>query len=570
MTVKQVLDDPRVSKLDTPTGAGISTHAHGLDLSPAGSWEPLEVSGTVARLEALADCVNRNGIFCAVWFSLIYFACAVLLAATRPLWFDELLTLHVCRAVDLSDLWSRLYCENNPPLYFVTARLSVGLFGETALALRLPAMIGVWIFCLSIYRFTSPYCTALYGWLAALFPLFTYTYTFAWEARPSGLLLGCCGISLLSYQSATRGSGKRGLSLLALTLALAAAVSSHFYAVLFWIPLGLGELVRLCKRKQVDFPVASALILATFPVVFYLPLIHNAREYVEHFYAKVDGVMVCESYRRLLRGAAVPVLATLIALASYRKDRDAYARADHPNREGLPFHELTVLVGLILLPVFGYAFGKLVTGVYIHRCVLPAQLGFSILVAFWLYRHGQRAKILGVAFAGIFLTAYLFHQMWEYRRNTEGTRDLEQQCAILNRQASSDLPIVVSSPLMYLPLAHYGSRQLAERLVYVNSLEQAVRYTGVDTCDRLLRALGQHAPLAIQDYEWFLSKHSCFLVVSADCPDEQDVPPLLSKHSSFLVLGEDDWLLAALRAKGAQMDLKEEGPRRTKLSLVRQ
>jgi hypothetical protein len=41
-----------------------------------------------------------------------------------------------------------------------------------------------------------------------LFPLITNAYPYAYEARPYGLLLGFCGLSLLCWQSAAEGQSR--------------------------------------------------------------------------------------------------------------------------------------------------------------------------------------------------------------------------------------------------------------------------------------------------------------------------------------------------------------------------
>jgi hypothetical protein len=73
-------------------------------------------------------------------------------------------------------------------------------------------MIGFWVMSVCVFRFVQRRTSALFATLATLFLLATPGYGYAYEARPYGLVLGCCGLSLLGWQHAT-GNRKRKLGL---------------------------------------------------------------------------------------------------------------------------------------------------------------------------------------------------------------------------------------------------------------------------------------------------------------------------------------------------------------------
>ena len=62
-------------------------------------------------------------------------------AARKSLWTDEFHTLHHVREPDWGALLAVVREDNHPPLSFALQRLSVGLFGESEVALRLPGVI---------------------------------------------------------------------------------------------------------------------------------------------------------------------------------------------------------------------------------------------------------------------------------------------------------------------------------------------------------------------------------------------------------------------------------------------
>src|SRR5262249_59636705 len=95
---------------------------------------------------------------------------------------------------------------------------------------------------LCLFRFVWKRSSALYGFAAMLFPLVTAAYDYGYEARPYGVVLGFSGLSLVFWQSATDGHYRK-ISLVALGLALAAAVLTHYYPLFLFCPLFLVQSV---------------------------------------------------------------------------------------------------------------------------------------------------------------------------------------------------------------------------------------------------------------------------------------------------------------------------------------
>lgn len=62
-------------------------------------------------------------------------------ASSTSLWLDEFHTLHHASAPSVGALLGGLLGDNHPPLSFLLVRASIGLFGDSALALRAPALL---------------------------------------------------------------------------------------------------------------------------------------------------------------------------------------------------------------------------------------------------------------------------------------------------------------------------------------------------------------------------------------------------------------------------------------------
>ena len=257
---------------------------------------------------------------CGFWgvFHFLYLVSTFVVASRKLMWNDELFTFHIARLANVSELWSALMtgADQIPPVFYLITRASFFLFGINHLSIRLPEVVGFWIMSLCLYQFVSRRSSALYGFVAMLFPLVITAYDFAYEARPYGLVLGFCGLALLCWQSAAEGRYRK-VSLIGLAVSCAAAVSTHYYGVLIFFPLALGEIVRSISRRRFDVPVWVALGLALIPLLLFIPLIEQAGTYAANFWARPHWGSIPEFYYFLLIPALSPLVAVLILAAGF-------------------------------------------------------------------------------------------------------------------------------------------------------------------------------------------------------------------------------------------------------------
>src|SRR5262245_6652550 len=166
-------------------------------------WVDRLLSRMSATGEVIADACEAHRFWLLSAASALYLIVVGLSAAQKQLENDELFTLYISRLPSMGEVWSALLtgAEQLPPFFYVLTRASLSLFGESQLTLRLPAVVGVWVMGLCLYRFVSKRSTALYGLIAMLFALTTNACYYAFEARPYGLILGFSGIALLCWQS---------------------------------------------------------------------------------------------------------------------------------------------------------------------------------------------------------------------------------------------------------------------------------------------------------------------------------------------------------------------------------
>jgi len=128
-------------------------------------------------------------------------------SSRKPVWYDEIYTESIARVPRVGDVWSALArgTDLNPPLYYLAVRCADQLTGNARLALRLPSMLGYVLMGACIFLFVARWYPAPYAWLAMLFPLITEAYSYAYEGRAYGLLLGLSALALVCWQEAADG-----------------------------------------------------------------------------------------------------------------------------------------------------------------------------------------------------------------------------------------------------------------------------------------------------------------------------------------------------------------------------
>jgi hypothetical protein len=461
-----------------------------------------------------AGLVRRPAFWLVSGFSALYFAGSCTLAARAPLWYDELFTFHLARLARWTDLWPALASgtDCNPPLCYLLTRLSRLAFGEGPLAERLPGLLGFWVMSLCLYRFVARRCTPLYAFLAMLLPLATAVFPAAYDARPYGLVLGCCGASLVCWQDAAERC-RRWFALAGLAASLAAAFLSHYYAVLLLVPLVAGELVRSASRRRLDWPVWLALGAGAVPLGFLLPLAEQTRVYAAASGLVPDWDALGPTYGFLLKDLKWPLLAAL-GLAALYPERPAAGtnpRAAAP-RPAPPAHEIAAALGLIALPAVGFALGRWVTGIFVARYAAAAVLGFSLLAAFVAHRRTRGSLLVAAALVVAVMGRFVLVELHEFKQLARAKARLLRTFAFLEKNDDGRSPVVVTDAFDFLQLAHYAPPALAPRLVYLSNADPSGPHPCRDPKDAALHRLRDWAPLQVADYGPFLAAHRTFLV----------------------------------------------------------
>ena len=450
-------------------------------------------------------------------FSFFYFLGACGKASSKPFWFDELFSWYVAQLPSLSEIWNALYegIENHPPLHYFLIHASHGVLGTGELATRLPFIVGFWLALLFVFMFILKRCGSVIAYLSLLFLCLSLSYGYAFEARPYALVLACCSASLLCWQWAIEGRFRR-LGLMGLSLSLGVALFSHYYAILLFPPLMMGEAYRSLRSKRVDWSIWISMAVGAAVLLPLVPMMLKHREYSEFFWAKPTRERFLEVINWFFHDPILVYFCIVGFLIGVLKRGHSQA-VNKKNRSAtwnIPSHELVAMMTLLLLPIIGFVFAKLVTHAFNPRYFLPTLIGIALGLAF-LYQRLLQDRVLVTA---VLLVSLL--SIFIYGQAVDAQGFVSKKIDILGRRLAQSLnatgdqgPIVISDGVKFLEYLHYAPPDLKSRLCYLID-PSAVRQKGVDTVERSLNELRKKVPMCVEDYRSFLSSHDHFYLYS--------------------------------------------------------
>ena len=448
----------------------------------------------------------------------LYFLTAYSQAAARPLWFDELLTVHISRLPDLGEVWDALLdaTDSQPPLTYVLVRWAQSLLGETEVAARLPSVIFFGVFSISLYWLLAPRMGKLLAIAGMLFAWNTGAFHYAQEARPYAALLGCCGVALLCWRAAIEGRYRK-TALTGLAVSVAAGISSHYYGVFLCAPIGVGELVRCFRRKLIDWPIWLSLFAAASITLAYLPLIDASRAaHGGEFWSPVRLSQIGTSYDLVMPPAFVVALLLVVAVAGRPGGRSFSNEVFGPWPE-LPVHEWVALGFLALFPVFAVPLAMLSTGIWVERYGLIAAIGVCAMFAVLIRRlaGGDARRLLGVVFV-LFVFFFYFsarpalsNLLWPSSSHRE---QLAEKFAPI--EIPNGVPIVSDYALTHLELRAYAPAEMAHRWFYLTGSTAAGGPLDHSYLNSFLTRLNKRAPIGVEPYDLFIKEHKEFVVYS--------------------------------------------------------
>jgi len=454
----------------------------------------------------------------------IYAAVKTLIAAaSKPFWYDEVLTWILARQPSVRAIWNSLEsaADSQGPAFYVIESAMSAIIPNQEIALRLPSILGYCCLILCIFVFVRRRVGSGLALICAVVPFMTVLFrVYAIEARAYSLFVACDAVALVCYQ---RASSWRWTSLMALCLAL--AQSLHYYAVFALAPIGLAETVRLLRARDFRIGVWLALLCGAAPLAIFWPLLWRLREVYGANYGGPPGLFtIARMYGTFFETSwwwGVSVIGVLglgvINTALPFATRTGEAA---PEAESI-FDEHVLVFALLCIPLGGYVTTKVANVNLLFRHVLPALLGVPLALAYILATLERRTIALFMALL-VFSVGAQEGLFWltNSRHVTTGESQADSVEHLVEVAGHSDLPVVVSDGFQFLPLVHYAEPLWRDRFVCLVDPKHALAYMGMDVVDNHLAILRRLAPIHVYDFPAFAKQHPTFLLYSDYSPDE--------------------------------------------------
>ncbi|HUG81900.1 MAG TPA: hypothetical protein VML01_09570, partial [Bryobacterales bacterium] len=260
------------------------------------------------------------------------------------------------------------------------------------------------------------------------------------------------------------------------------------------------------------------LALAGATLLFYLPLMSSARErYSEGFWSPVlPFADILGTYIVVLYPAVWALTAVVCLLISGAIYRAVKKQGSSEPELSLPAHERVALLTAAAIPVFAVGAASLTTGVYVYRYGLGALIGICAGFGFALW-HATRGRdswrwAVVALLAGWFAFGGPRPGIEGQGRTAMGGADPYGYEKLRDPALRQDVPIVVSSPVLFPEHYHYAPYWVKERLIYVADPAAAVRYRQTNTPDLNLIGVAPWSPLKVVPYDEFISRQPYFLI----------------------------------------------------------
>jgi len=340
-------------------------------------------------------------------------------------------------------------------------------------------------------------------------------------------------------------------------IALAAGISTNYFAVVAFLPVSLGECVRsavLFARKRqfgdrrptevlirdvIDSPVWLAVMLAGLPLVAYRPLIeHSIAQFAPYAWNKVSLGQAADSYTEMVEVALYPILALfLLAGAVYllRRWSSRFTRSSSLNgvpawiapvleeplpRVTLPWHEVAAIFAFMAYPILGYLIASVRGGMLSPRFVIPVCFGFAIaatFVSYHLFGNFSRAGTTILCFVTCWFICREAYVGYWYEEQKECFYKIVDRLPRADAFVPANATIVIPDPLLALTFQHYAPPRYASREAFPLDFP-AIRYYRHDDSaeENIWAGRGSLYELPITPLANFESSARKYLIIASD------------------------------------------------------
>lgn len=459
-------------------------------------------------------------------------------AAQRELWYDELFTYYIAKAPTIATLFDAIKLDLNPPLMYLAARASMAVFGASAYAVRLPAIIGFLIGSLCFYRVVERRLTAAYGLLALMVFWSTPFFNYSTESRPYGLLVCFFGLGMLAYQYAYEPRRPRW-SVPLLALAVTGMMSSHFFALFYIVPFGLAEVIRMVRSRKLDLAVWTALLTPCALCLLYLRTVANYGQmaFPPAFQASAVRVLQYFSFSLKPESTALLIAGGLGLIAAPKLRAISTRWWLH-----LTSVDAAFVAGLLIVPFLISMALMRSHAAFFPRYGIATALAYGVVYTALLAGFAERQRVTATIATCVLALYVVVYNVAETHKTLYAENHQVVEAGLRSMQLDDvlpNLPLVAASGLTFLQMDHYSDDATASRLYYLTGGELALRYAHATIFEGMPQ-LKKYFPIRANaaPYRQFVAQHPRFLVLGTpDYPEDWLLRCLLDNQAQVRFIG---------------------------------
>jgi hypothetical protein len=341
-------------------------------------------------------------------------------------------------------------------------------------------------------------------------PILSVATYYSHEGRAYALLFASAPFALWAWQRATERE-RPADRLPTLLLALCLGPYAHYFGVLNFVPIAVGEAWRSYRRRTLDIGILGTIAAACIGTLGLLAFARSAATLKQGFWASSYRAADIPMYYTGFLGwagwawvAALALAACLVMLGRRRRPQAAQSAK-------LPQHEIVAACVLALTPVSAFVLAGLFTGALTAKYAIAFVPGVAILFGYLLsiIEGWQRpAALLALCVVTLLGLGRFAVDAAAYRDDVP----MPMRLSALLPQGST-LPIAFDSPHLFLETVHYQPQFADGRFQYPMDAATALAVRGFNNDEIALRGLATIKPLNLAEYREFLLHNHEFLVV---------------------------------------------------------
>ncbi len=493
---------------------------------------PTVTSGWRGWLEARARTLESHPWLIVLALTILYVV-FIAYRATVILWHDELFTYYISKSTSFNQLITYIrLLDLNPPLSYVLTGITQRLFGDSAIATRLPGILSFFIASMACLYFLARRIGLLWATFSVLLVWYSPCLYYATQARPYALILAFFSITLISWDAAIRSTSHRNLALAGIVIGNVGMMLSHVFAIFSIGPFILAEMVRWYKTRRADWAVWACMLLPLTLVASYIPLMNRFQ--AEAFPLQFQGgpkKIVVFYYKWIFLNICPGLLAALLAaLATMSSPAKVESK-----EKGFTTAHVGLFVGFLLPPILINIMLMRTHGAFWERyCLTSAVVVYIATGLFVAYKLGAGRFAAAIASLILIFLSFSNYIVTPYMDKQARARVLHP----INFDTFHEgLPMVTASGVTFVEMDHNESSRFDKRLYYLTNRAAALKY-GHATIFEGLAVEKNYFPFRghVESYNDFMRSHNHFLVIGT-------------------LLDPEDWLLKKLQDDGAQLTI---------------